>query len=181
MPRSTAHPPRSRRIPAQSVRVNEEPPEELKLERGLERGGRVGDPRSRYADEFPPQRAREAGLTGASKPGGEPTADDAEQETLLDDNLSHTLDSRRGRDPLDTVLGAREENQIGGGTGADEAELAEKKPVGRQEAARLARKAKRHARNPNFFEHHEAASRSTPGPGRVIGSVDDEPASRRRH
>lgn len=179
MPRTTAHPPRSRSLPAQAVRVNEQPPEELKLERGTERGGRVGDPRRRYREEFPAERNREAGLTGASMPGGEPTADDAAREVLLDENLSHTPNAHRDRDPTDTLLTPHVESQIGGGTGLDEAELAERRPVGRKEASRLARKAAKHARDPNFFEHHEAASRSTPGPGRVIGGdPDDDPSTK---
>lgn len=172
MPRT--HHPKSASVPAQAVRVNEEPPQELRLERGVERGGRVGDPRRRYKEEFPRERVREAGMTAGSKPGGEPTADDADPEILLDENLSHTPAAHRDRDATDTLLTRTSEAQIGAGRGRDEAEWAAKRPVGRRQAARLARKAAEHARNPNFFEHHEAASRSTPGPGRVIGSADDD-------
>lgn len=169
MPRTGSHSSKrskSTGIPAQAIRVNEEPAAELDFDQGLERGGRVGDPQPRGDEMFPPERVREAGMTAGSKPGGEQTADDASNDTLLDDNPSHTPADRRGREPEDTLLPERSAQDIGAGTGLDEAELAERDPVGHEEAQRLARKAAEHAADINFMEVHEAAAREAPGPGR---------------
>lgn len=153
---------RTRRDSAQRVRVNEDPPRRLALDEGLERGGRIGDPRSRaHRDrEFPPARGREAGRSGGEIVDGDITADDAAPETLLDDERSATPSDRGRREPLDTVLRGRDPATIGGGRGKDEAELAGDAPVGAAESRRLRRKAQEHARDPNFFEPAEAAEQA---------------------
>jgi hypothetical protein len=144
-------------------RVNEEPSSELDL--GTDEGaGRVGDWRSRKKlhDEFPPARVREAGQTGGEVPGGphderDVTADDLSPETLLDEERSHTPSALARRDAQDSRLHSVSEADIGEGGGLDEAELADRKPVGRDEARRLQRKIAEHAGNPNAFEPNESA------------------------
>ena len=153
---------RTRRDSAQRVRVNEDPPRRLALDEGLERGGRVGDPRSRdrHDREFPPARGREAGQSGGEIADGDVTADDAAPETLLDDERSATPSDRGRREPLDTVLRGRDPETIGTGRGKDEAELADDAPVGAEESRRLRRKAHEHARDPNHFEPAEAVEQA---------------------
>jgi hypothetical protein len=123
---------------------------------------RVGDRNSdqRLRDEFPDRRVREAGRTGGEMRGvnasdDDVTADDVAPETLLDEERSHTPDAA-GREPADQDLRTTDETTIGAGGGFDEAELADRVPVGNEEAARLKHKAERHARDPNAFEPHEA-------------------------
>lgn len=144
--------PRGGRTP----RVNEEPPRDLKFEQGDERS-RVGEPKSRrqMRDEFPPERVREAGRTAGEMPGGEVTADDMAPETLLDEERSRTPDSARGRAPLDTALDVLDGTIVGGGIGPDEAERAQRDPVGTREAEALRRRAHAHAADANSFEPHE--------------------------
>jgi hypothetical protein len=71
-------------------------------------------------DAFPPSRVRQAGMTGGSRPGGGPTADDLAPETLIPEDRPNAADGQ-----LRTV----DESEIGAGTGLDEAELAEVEPV----------------------------------------------------
>jgi hypothetical protein len=106
--------------------VNEEPPGELDFNKGDERSGRAGDPRSQrdYHGEFPEERVRKAGMTGGENPGGEVTADDLAPETLLDEDRSRTPEAQEGRAAIDSVLRDAAEAEIGEGHGKDEAELA---------------------------------------------------------
>jgi hypothetical protein len=149
---------RHRDPPAQRVRVSEEPAGRLSLGKGLERGGRVGDPRSveRRRQEFPDARVREAGQTGGEIPYGDLTADDAAPETFLDDTGSSTPSDVAPRQPADTVLRGRTPGATTTRQGKDEAELADSEPVGWAESRRLRRKAQAHARDPNAVEPHEA-------------------------
>jgi len=120
---------------------------------------RSGDavPTQQARAEFPPARTRKAGLTGGETPErDEVTADDLTPETLLDDDPSHTPDAG-GRDPNDAVLRALDAGRSGVSVGADEAELAEQRPVGHKEAERLRHLAERHARDLNAVEPYEAA------------------------
>lgn len=132
---------------------------------------RSGDaqPQQRARSEFPAARARKAGLTGGETPEKDDvTADDLTPETLLDDDPSRSPDAA-GRDPNDSVLRALDAGRSGIGGGVDEAEMAERQPVGRREAKRLQRLAERHARDLNAVEPYEAAMQ------------DELRRSRRRH
>lgn len=76
-----------------------------------------------------PQRAREAGLTEAALPGHGPTADDLSPETLIpDDGSNSPSDYGRGR-PTDQTFSRVNADEIGGGNGLDEAELARVDPL----------------------------------------------------
>ena len=100
---------------------------------------RQGDRESGPSD-IPAARVREAGMTGGETGRGDITADDAAPETLLEEDGGdapplHRPDTRAA----DTTLRHVPPEQIGGGSGKDEAELAQEQPVG-QAAGRPARK-----------------------------------------
>ncbi len=79
--------------------------------------------------QLPPKRAREAGMTGASMDDHEPTDDDMSPETLIEEDGARSPDEvGRGR-PADWDLSVVDEDDIGGGDGLDEAELAELDPL----------------------------------------------------
>ena len=132
-------------------------PQRLRFERGDQRGGRIGDMRAREAsnDEFPPERVREAGQTGGERADQDVTADDLSPETLLDSEASRTPSARENRRAADSDLSIRD-MPPGAGGGRDEAEDAERQPIGRVEAAKLREKSREHASNPNYFEPNEA-------------------------
>jgi hypothetical protein len=82
---------------------------------------RAGDPRVPAGGSDPeisPQRVREAGLTGAEV-GNSVTDDDLSPETLLDEE--EALDT-----PADKHVRVVSADEIGGGYGLDEAELAQR-------------------------------------------------------
>ncbi|MGY2293385.1 serine kinase/phosphatase [Pseudomonas sp. SDO528_S397] len=80
---------------------------------------------------IPDERAREAGLTGASMADHEPTDDDMSPETLiLEDGARDAQEPGEG-EAADWDLSVVDEDEIGGGNGLDEAQLAERDPVGR--------------------------------------------------
>ena len=108
--------------------LNEQPDGELRLDRGDERSGRIGDPRSPedVQAEFPPERERLAGMTGGETLEGDVTADDMSPQTLLDEQPSHSPQSPQGRTPADSELRSVGEPEIGEGQGFGEAELARK-------------------------------------------------------
>lgn len=133
-------------------------PQRLRFDRGDERGGRTGDLRARVAsnEEFPPERVRQAGRTGGETIDSDVTADDLSPETLLDSEASRSPSAREGRTASDRDLNIIEE-PLGLGGGLDEAEDAERDPVGQAEAAKLREKSREHASDPNYFEPNEAA------------------------
>lgn len=139
-------------------------PEELDFEHDGEHPGRIGDPRpeKEIREEFPGRRTREAGMTGGETPeqDGEVTADDLSPETLLDSEPSRTPHSTRARKPSDTAMATVGIEGIGAGGGLDEAEMAERSPVGSEAAAATQGKARRHAADPNMVEPHEAQERA---------------------
>ncbi len=94
-------------------------------------GGRIGDerPREEVLDSFPPERVREAGLTGASVDDRQPTDDDLSPETLLRDDGARSADERGHGMPADKDLSVVDEDAIGGGVGLDEEELARDDPL----------------------------------------------------
>lgn len=89
------------------------------------------DPRSTQG--YDPS-ARNAGLTEASNPGQGPTNDDLTPETLiLEDGARSSYEREQGNlTPTDKTLSVVNENEIGGGDGLDEAELANVDPVSKQ-------------------------------------------------
>ena len=102
---------------------------ELDFERRAE--GRIGDERSRreVENEFPSRRRREMGMTG-----GETLDDSAvEDHVSLDDMAPETLIDEQGVEapldpsddtPVDEELRIVRQQEIGGGSGLDEAEKA---------------------------------------------------------
>lgn len=80
------------------------------------------------------QPARNAGRSGAAMPGEDSNDDDLDPEMLIPEDGS--LDAWEAAEvsdgPADWDLSVVNEDQIGGGDGLDEAELAEIDPVGRK-------------------------------------------------
>jgi hypothetical protein len=104
--------------------------EELRLDDD-EPTGRIGDeiPADELANDFPDERVREAGLTGASMDDHEPTDDDMSPETLIHEDGARSPREVGGNTPLDRDLTVVDEDDIGGGDGLDEAELAQIDPL----------------------------------------------------
>lgn len=105
-------------------------------ERRDARQGRIGDerPARELAQDYPPRRIAEAGMSG-----GEALSDSAHEDNVTLDDLSpDTLfDESGARDPHEPGLGGPadkhlrhvEAEEIGGGIGLDEAELARSAPL----------------------------------------------------
>lgn len=76
---------------------------------------------------------RTAGLTEASQPGEGPTNDDLTQETLiLEDGARSPHEPQQGNvEPADKTLSIVRDDEIGAGSGLDEAELARAQPLNR--------------------------------------------------
>lgn len=100
-------------------------------ERKDERRGRIGDtvPAEDLADEFPPERAAEAGMTGGEVLGGHSTMDDLTPETLIPDDGARSPSERGHGGPADQELTEVSEHEIGAGIGLDEAEQARQDPL----------------------------------------------------
>ncbi len=111
---------------------------------------------SAQASPFPRARVAELGRSGGETSDGHVTADDLSPETLLDDDASRSPAVHARREPQDVQL-RRKASEVGLGTGMDEAELANQKPVGHAEAARLKRRSEQHARDARFMEPAGAA------------------------
>lgn len=140
--------------------IDEELPQELSFDDDDSSDGRAGDlrPEQDILDEFPPERVRQAGMTGGEVPEAGPdsgvTADDLAPETLLDDNRSHSPAAHRRRDAADTLLSSADERDIGAGGGLDEAELAREQPLDPAEWRKQKRTVQRH--NGTGPEHKKA-------------------------
>ncbi|HEN8703875.1 phosphotransferase system, HPr-related protein [Pseudomonas sp. GD03862] len=106
-------------------------------ERLEEREGRVGDerPAAEVDREFPPRRVAQSGMTG-----GEALSDSLHEDNVTYDDLSPDtlLDETGARDPhepggsggpADQRLRQVDADEIGGGIGLDEAELARSAPL----------------------------------------------------
>ncbi|BAN54901.1 MULTISPECIES: hypothetical protein [Pseudomonas] len=106
-------------------------------ERRDERQGRIGDerPAREVNEEFPPRRVAESGMTG-----GEALSDSLHEDNVTLDDMSPDtlLDESGARDPYepgtddgpaDKTLREVGANEIGGGIGLDEAELARSAPL----------------------------------------------------
>ena len=104
-------------------------------ERRDERQGRIGDrrPLDEVREQYPEERVREAGQSGGEtlRQGRHEDGvdlDDLSPETLIDDTGARSP-SERGSGPADRELSIVDEDDIGGGAGLDEAELARKRPL----------------------------------------------------
>jgi len=117
-------------LPSEEFEERREAVEELSFEDD-ERRGHIGDerPEAQVKEEFTPKRLREAGLTGASMPDHQPTADDLTVETLFDEDGALSPHERGHGPPTDQKLRIVDEDEIGGGSGLDEAELARVDPL----------------------------------------------------
>lgn len=88
--------------------------------------GRIGDviPADELEQLVPDERAREAGLTGASMDDHNPTDDDLSPETLIHEDGARSPNEPGESGPADQELSFVDEDDIGGGDGLDEEELA---------------------------------------------------------
>lgn len=96
-----------------------------------EPSARIGDlmPEDELEQEIPDRRVREAGMTGASTADHHPTDDELDPEVLIrEDGARSAKEEGRGT-PMDTQLSDVDEDDIGGGNGLDEEELAHRKPL----------------------------------------------------
>ncbi|KTC55952.1 serine kinase/phosphatase [Pseudomonas fluorescens ABAC62] len=91
----------------------------------------IGDeiPRSEREHLMPDERVREAGLTAASTDDHQPTDDDMSPQTLIREDGARDAREAGEDSPADYDLSIVDEDEIGGGNGLDEAELADLDPV----------------------------------------------------
>lgn len=87
---------------------------------------RIGDlmPEDELAQQIPESRVAEAGMTGASTPDHHQTDDDMSPETLIHEDGARSADEIGEDEPADLDLTVVDEDDIGGGNGLDEEELA---------------------------------------------------------
>ncbi|WP_122710889.1 serine kinase/phosphatase [Pseudomonas viridiflava] len=87
---------------------------------------RIGDlmPEDELQHEIPDERVREAGMTGASTDDHQPTDDDLSPETLIHEDGARSANERGEDNPADLDLTVVDEDDIGGGDGLDEEEMA---------------------------------------------------------
>ncbi|WP_369991843.1 phosphotransferase system, HPr-related protein [Pseudomonas xanthosomatis] len=106
-------------------------------ERRDERHGRIGDerPAREVAEEYPARRVAESGMTGGealsdSLHEDNVTLDDLSPDTLFDETGARDPDEPGGGGgPADKSLRHVDADEIGGGIGLDEAELARSAPL----------------------------------------------------
>ncbi|MBZ9781786.1 serine kinase/phosphatase [Pseudomonas sp. REP124] len=92
---------------------------------------KIGDelPEREREQLMPGSRVREAGMTGASTDDHQPTDDDLSPETLIrEDGARDAREIGRGNES-GWDLSIVDEDEIGGGGGLDEAELARRDPL----------------------------------------------------
>jgi len=96
-----------------------------------ERRGRIGDtvPEEQLADEYPPERAAEAGMTAGEVVDGHTTMDDLTPETLIPEDGSRSPSERGHGGPADQELSEVSEHEIGADIDLDEAERARQDPL----------------------------------------------------
>ncbi|PKH27288.1 serine kinase/phosphatase [Pseudomonas fluorescens] len=96
------------------------------------------DQTAQIGDEIPPgerehlmpdERVREAGMTGASTDDHESTDDDMSPETLIHEDGARDAREEGEDGAADYDLSVVGEEEIGGGNGLDEAELADLDPL----------------------------------------------------
>lgn len=92
---------------------------------------KIGDgiPDNEREHLMPGERVREAGMTGASTDDHEPTDDDMSPETLIREDGARDASEAGEGEQADWNLSVVDEDEIGGGNGLDEAELAERDPM----------------------------------------------------
>lgn len=92
---------------------------------------KIGDeiPERERTTLIPDERVREAGLTGASTDDHEPTDDDMSPETLIREDGARDAREAGEDEPADWDLSIVDEDEIGGGNGLDEEELARRDPL----------------------------------------------------
>ncbi|WP_248916516.1 serine kinase/phosphatase [Pseudomonas moorei] len=95
---------------------------------------RIGDelPDNEQAQQMPRRRVREAGMTGASTADHEPTDDDMSPETLIREDGARDAHEAGNGDQADWDLSIVDEDDIGGGNGLDEEEMARRDPLDRK-------------------------------------------------
>ena len=91
----------------------------------------IGDeiPHGEREQLMPDERVREAGMTGASTADHESTDDDMSPETLIHEDGARDAREEGEDSPADYDLSVVGEEDIGGGDGLDEAELADLDPL----------------------------------------------------
>jgi hypothetical protein len=92
---------------------------------------KIGDelPQREREHLMPRERVREAGMTGASVADHEPTDDDMSPETLIPEDGARDANEAGEGKPEDWDLSIVDEDDIGGGDGLDEAEMARRDPL----------------------------------------------------
>ena len=92
---------------------------------------RIGDelPEDEHEHLLPEERVREAGMTGASMDDRQPTDDDMSPETLIHEDGARDAHEAGEDEQADWDLSVVGENDIGGGDGLDEAEMADIDPL----------------------------------------------------
>ncbi|WP_296257797.1 MULTISPECIES: serine kinase/phosphatase [unclassified Pseudomonas] len=100
--------------------------EELNFNDNNEPSGRIGDtiPADELETRIPDERVREAGMTGASTEDHNPTDDDLSPETLIHEDGARSPREQGEDGPADFDLSVVDEDDIGGGGGLDEEEMA---------------------------------------------------------
>ena len=90
---------------------------------------RAGDVGSDETMDRSPEAARQAGLTEASTPGHTPTADDATPGVMQPEDGARSAHDTGSAEAADTDVSIVGADEIGGGTGLDEAEQARRHPL----------------------------------------------------
>ena len=92
---------------------------------------KIGDelPQGEREQLMPRERVREAGMTGASTDDHESTDDDMSPETLIHEDGARDAHETGDDERADWDLSVVDENDIGGGDGLDEAEMADIDPL----------------------------------------------------
>ena len=96
-----------------------------------ETSGKIGDelPETERERLMPRERVLEAGMTGASTDDHESTDDDMSPETLIHEDGARDAHEAGDGDQADWDLSIVDEDDIGGGNGLDEAEMANRDPM----------------------------------------------------
>ena len=96
-----------------------------------EPSAKIGEeiPENEREQLMPRERVREAGMTGASTDDHESTDDDMSPETLIREDGARDAKEAGEGGQADWDLSIVDEDDIGGGNGPDEAELAKRDPL----------------------------------------------------
>ena len=96
-----------------------------------EPSAKIGEeiPENEREQLMPRERVREAGMTGASTGDHESTDDDMSPETLIREDGARDAKEAGEGGQADWDLSIVDEDDIGGGNGLDEAELAKRDPL----------------------------------------------------